>query len=310
MTPTPKDETADVQVEQVDREAVQAFHRTMLGRLMSDVKSERPKLGDDEGDAGTLVQAFARHRIAALSDRAAEPKWYGDLTVGDMIANLRTMPADMPIHSAYHVIHDDGTATCYVKPPTVSRERVDGIEIKTGDESVPYSAVIWSHPREPDRAADPDHGRISPGHVCKHGISWPHPCEPCDRAAANFWVAAIYTEGERRTVPDRAAEREGEAGTVAFVQEWMMSGDHEPTKWDRDFAAAIDARATTLRTERDALSRRLEAVEGALREARDQFAFYAREHTAAGKHEKAATNQRFADLADAALATTGGADHG
>jgi hypothetical protein len=31
--------------------------------------------------------------------------------------------------------------------------------------------------------------------------------------------------------------------TVAFVQEWLMSGDHEPTQWDRDFAAAIDARA-------------------------------------------------------------------
>ncbi|MET0375977.1 MAG: hypothetical protein ABW128_17185 [Rhizorhabdus sp.] len=30
--------------------------------------------------------------------------------------------------------------------------------------------------------------------------------------------------------------------TVAFVQKWMMSGDHEPTQWDRDFAAAIDDR--------------------------------------------------------------------
>lgn len=36
----------------------------------------------------------------------------------------------------------------------------------------------------------------------------------------------------------------GGEDTVAFVQEWMMSGDHEPTQWDRDFAAAIDARAT------------------------------------------------------------------
>jgi len=50
---------------QADHDAVQAFHRTMLDRLMSDVKSQRPKLGDDEGDAGTLVQAFARHRTTA-----------------------------------------------------------------------------------------------------------------------------------------------------------------------------------------------------------------------------------------------------
>lgn len=32
--------------------------------------------------------------------------------------------------------------------------------------------------------------------------------------------------------------------TVAFVQEWMMSGDHEADQWHRDFAAAIDARHT------------------------------------------------------------------
>jgi len=30
--------------------------------------------------------------------------------------------------------------------------------------------------------------------------------------------------------------------TVAFVQEWMMSGDHDPDQWHHDFAAAIDAR--------------------------------------------------------------------
>lgn len=30
---------------------------------------------------------------------------------------------------------------------------------------------------------DPDLGRIGPGHVCKHGIMWPHACVPCDEAA-------------------------------------------------------------------------------------------------------------------------------
>ena len=39
----------------------------------------------------------------------------------------------------------------------------------------------------------------------------------------------------------------------------------------------------------------------ALRSCRDQFAFYAREHTVAGKSEKAATNARFAKIADDAL---------
>lgn len=40
----------------------------------------------------------------------------------------------------------------------------------------------------------------------------------------------------------------------------------------------------------------------ALAQCRDQFAFYADEHRKAGKEEKAATNQRFADLANNALA--------
>ena len=39
----------------------------------------------------------------------------------------------------------------------------------------------------------------------------------------------------------------------------------------------------------------------ALRSCRDQFAFYAREHTVAGKSEKAATNARFPKIADDAL---------
>ncbi len=37
--------------------------------------------------------------------------------------------------------------------------------------------------------------------------------------------------------------------TVSFVQDWLMSSDYEPTQWDRDFAAAIDARVTSVREE-------------------------------------------------------------
>lgn len=32
-------------------------------------------------------------------------------------------------------------------------------------------------------ASDPDLGKIGPGHVCKHGVRWPHACVPCDEAA-------------------------------------------------------------------------------------------------------------------------------
>lgn len=34
---------------------------------------------------------------------------------------------------------------------------------------------------------DPDIGNIGPGHVCKHGVRWPHECKPC--ADAN-WEAS------------------------------------------------------------------------------------------------------------------------
>lgn len=36
------------------------------------------------------------------------------------------------------------------------------------------------YPAVADR--DPDHGKIGSGHICKHGVRWPHPCEPCDDA--------------------------------------------------------------------------------------------------------------------------------
>jgi len=42
--------------------------------------------------------------------------------------------------------------------------------------------------------------------------------------------------------------KSGTDDTVAFVQSWLMSSDHEPSQWDRDFAAAIDARTTPTST--------------------------------------------------------------
>ena len=72
-------------VTQSDRDAVQAFHRTMAARLMADITSkDRPKLGEDEGDAGTLVQAFARHRLEALRTQG-DGEWVlvpGELDAG------------------------------------------------------------------------------------------------------------------------------------------------------------------------------------------------------------------------------------
>lgn len=47
-------------------------------------------------------------------------------------------------------------------------------------------------------------------------------------------------------------------------------------------------------------------IRAALIKCRDQFQFYADEHRAAGKIEKAATNQTFADMCNEALGNTEG----
>ena len=63
-------------------------------------------------------------------------------------------------------------------------------------------------------------------------------------------VAAIIAA----TQPATLQEGEVRKDTVAFVQEWMMSGDHEPDQWCRDFAAAIDARRPTEQSIFDAIN--------------------------------------------------------
>jgi hypothetical protein len=54
-----------VPVIQADRDAVQAFHREMARRLMSDVCEGTSLLGKSGGDNDVIHQAFARHRLAA-----------------------------------------------------------------------------------------------------------------------------------------------------------------------------------------------------------------------------------------------------
>jgi len=46
----------------------------------------------------------------------------------------------------------------------------------------------------------------------------------------------------RLSGPDATQTREAEGDTVKFVQDWLMNADYDPTQFDKDFAAAIDAR--------------------------------------------------------------------
>ena len=65
-----------VEVTQADWDAVQAFHRDMVDKLLADIASGAPStFGDDAGQDGDAIhQAFARHRIASEAAREAEVK--------------------------------------------------------------------------------------------------------------------------------------------------------------------------------------------------------------------------------------------
>lgn len=54
-------------------------------------------------------------------------------------------------------------------------------------------------------------------------------------------LARIQIKEARAALAQPGAARVGDA-TVDFVREWLMSGDEEVSQWERDFAAAIDAR--------------------------------------------------------------------
>jgi len=67
--------------------------------------------------------------------------------------------------------------------------KMDRREIDDAAENV----LLALAPFMPTIAPDPDLGKIGPGHVCKHQVRWPHPCDDCDRAA---WEARPSTQAE------------------------------------------------------------------------------------------------------------------
>jgi hypothetical protein len=41
---------------------------------------------------------------------------------------------------------------------------------------------------------DPDLGELQSGHVCKHGVRWPHRCDPCADAAWKLYKSQSSNE--------------------------------------------------------------------------------------------------------------------
>ncbi len=74
-------------------------------------------------------------------------------TVADLIGNLQTIDQSMEVRGAYFVegVSDRARA----RGLSLSRERVSNGRIRSGDDSVPYSLVIWTAPDEAVLAAQP-----------------------------------------------------------------------------------------------------------------------------------------------------------
>ena len=79
----------------------------------------------------------------ALQTNGSPVGWGDAKTVGQLISQLRTIDPSESIRTAYFVTIG-GEKRTKVSGVTLSRERVEGGFIRTGDESVSYSNVIWA----------------------------------------------------------------------------------------------------------------------------------------------------------------------
>lgn len=115
-----------------------ALHDELLDELAAHINTHFAMTPTDNLEAGA-------------GDLVAE--WGYANTVGNLIAQLRTLPPEMPIHGAFHADYKGGRQA-FIRGLTLSRERVNGRKIETGNENVPYSAVMWSAPeQDPTEAA-------------------------------------------------------------------------------------------------------------------------------------------------------------
>lgn len=126
------------------------------------------------------------YHVVCMNNRC-EAEGPVSLTSDYAVENWNTRIRQIAIEAAPVVPHERGTRT------VVSHGSADG------DAQAPVG----------EDEADPDLGKIGPGHVCKHGIRWPHPCDACD--AAPHPPAPVEVEVERlREALEKIARWHGE----------------------------------------------------------------------------------------------------
>lgn len=126
-------------------------------------------------DADAYRSAWFLHRLEKLINEVkaeAQPsqpatvvpvaqsvEWGDPKTVGMFVRQLQTIAPETPIHAAVHT-DIEGKRVALTKPVTISRERVQGRRIRQGDQSVPYSIVVWaSHDEAVHPSAPAESGR-------------------------------------------------------------------------------------------------------------------------------------------------------
>lgn len=126
--------------------------------------------------------------------------------------------------------------------------------------------------------------------------------EKVETAYGRFFPEVVKSGGWTETPlfahpPQPGALAKGDVKITNWLKVAKLAGEHgiryRTNRALEEFLTALQSH-TTPNTEADRLRE-------ALTKCRDQFQFYANEHTAAGKLEKAATNQRFSDLASSAI---------
>jgi hypothetical protein len=224
----------------------------------------------------------ARAAIAAMQAKSAEPareEVSGDLAA--MASDMRVMICNYRSKSMRERVFPDS--------------HLDGIEAfvsaamnpKPADDAEQRLRMIVSHATGGNLQYDP---AMSVNAIC------------CEITAMRNKVWQHAQEALMDSLTPRPAEPAGEE-PVAFVCEADLRA--LATKPDGDDMSISPVPRPEIGMNMPLYARPApsnpERLVDALRQCLDQFAFYAREHTASGKHEKAATNQRFADLASAAL---------
>ena len=97
-------------------------------------------------------QATPAQSVPAGGEVPESVHWGYAETVGNFILQLQTLEPTLPIHGV--VFADiDGKKVPLVKGVILSNERIEGRHFKTGDASVPYSAVVWAS--DDQRATQP-----------------------------------------------------------------------------------------------------------------------------------------------------------